>query len=176
MLLAAVSWTVGNALGELTRRAAPDRVVRLRYEDLREDPAAALRAIGAAFGLPVDDVVAKLLRGEAFPVGTNVGGNHIRHEGVRALRPPGVEARPPLPRWAELATVALCWPLMRQYGYLPRLRPTAGVPAEQARLGASPAGASRAGRRARPTRASGGPTRCRVERPERVRLPPRGSG
>jgi Sulfotransferase family len=117
LLLAAVAWTVGNVLGELTRRAAPDRVLRLRYEDLRRDPAGAVRAIGAAFGLPVEDVVARLEAGEAFPVGHNVCGNHIRH--ARTVRfDAGAEgARPPLPRWAERATVLLCWPLMRRYGY-----------------------------------------------------------
>jgi hypothetical protein len=117
LLLAAASWTVGNALCELTRRAHPDRALRLRYEDLRDDPAGAVRAIGAAFGLPVGDVVERLARGEAVPVGHNVGGNHIRKE-ERVRFDPGAErARPPLPRWAELATLALCWPLMRLYGY-----------------------------------------------------------
>jgi hypothetical protein len=117
LLLAAVSWSAGNVLGELTRRAAPDRVLRLRYEDLRDDPAGAVRAIGTAFGLPVDDVVAKLESGEPFPVGHNVGGNHIRHEGAVRFDAKVEKARPPLPRWAERATVLLCWPLMRRYGY-----------------------------------------------------------
>ena len=117
LLLAAVSWSVGNVLGELTRRAAPDRVLRLRYEDLRDDPAGAVRAIGTAFGLPVDDVVARLESGEPFPVGHNVGGNHIRHERAVRFDAKVEKARPPLPRWAERATVMLCWPLMRRYGY-----------------------------------------------------------
>ena len=117
LLLAAASWTVGNALGELTRRAAPDRVLRLRYEDLCRDPAGAVRAIGAAFGLPVEDVVARLESGEPFPVGHNVGGNHIRHAGTVRFDAEAERARPPLPRWAERATLLLCWPLMRHYGY-----------------------------------------------------------
>jgi hypothetical protein len=117
LLLAAASWTVGNVLGELTRRAAPDRVLRLRYEDLRDDPAGAVRAIGAAFGLPVEDVVERLERGEPFPVGHNVGGNHIRRQGAVRFDREAERARPPLPRWAERATLALCWPLMRRYGY-----------------------------------------------------------
>ena len=117
LLLAAVAWTVGNVLGELTRRAAPDRVLRLRYEDLRDDPAGTVRAIGAAFGLPVEDVVARLESGEPFPVGHNVCGNHIRHAGAVRFDAEADRTRPPLPRWAERATVLLCWPLMRRYGY-----------------------------------------------------------
>ena len=91
--------------------------MRLRYEDLCRDPAGAVRAIGAAFGLPVEDVVAKLEGGEPFPVGHNVGGNHIRHAGAVRFDAGAEGARPPLPRWAERATVLLCWPLMRYYGY-----------------------------------------------------------
>lgn len=117
LLLSAASWTVGNALCELARRAAPDRVLRLRYEDLRDDPAGAVRAIGAAFGVPVEDVASRLERGEPFLVGHNVGGNHIRHEREVRFDVGAERARPPLPRWAELVTVALCWSLMRRYDY-----------------------------------------------------------
>jgi hypothetical protein len=119
LLLGAASWTVGNALCELTRRAYPDRVLTLRYEDLRDDPAGAVEAVGAAFGVPVADVVERLALGEAFPVGHNVGGNHIRLQGEVRFDGAAERARPPLPRWAELATLALCWPLMRRYGYGP---------------------------------------------------------
>src|SRR3954454_2174147 len=49
VLLGALSWTVGSALGELAARAAPGRVLRVRYEDLCRDPAGAVRNIGAAF-------------------------------------------------------------------------------------------------------------------------------
>src|SRR3954447_5879824 len=71
VLLGALSWTVGSALGDLAARVAPDRVLRLRYEDLCRDPAAAVRAVGTAFGVPVEDVAAGLERGEAFRVGHN---------------------------------------------------------------------------------------------------------
>ena len=117
VLLGALSWAVGSVLGELAVRAAPGRALRLRYEDFCRDPAAAVRAIGATFGLEVGDVAAGLERGEAFRVGHNVGGNHIRHH--REVRfDAGTEAtRPPLPRWAELVTLLICWPLMLYYGY-----------------------------------------------------------
>src|SRR5947209_4412406 len=49
VLLGALSWTVGSALGELAARVAPGRALRLRYEDLCRDPAGAVRAVGAAF-------------------------------------------------------------------------------------------------------------------------------
>ena len=138
LLLAAGSWVVGNLCAELAVRAAPERVLRLRYEDLRDDPAGAIRAIGAAFGLPVDDVLGRLERGEPFPVGHNVGGNHIRREREVRFDPGTERKRPPLPAWADLATTLVCWPLMRRYGY-PLRRPatlspppSAGRPAKAA--------------------------------------------
>ena len=87
---------VGNLCAELAG-AAPAAHVRLRYEDLRDDPAGAIRAVGAAFGLPVDDVVGRLGRGEPFPVGHNVGGNHIRREREVRFDPGTERKRPPCP-------------------------------------------------------------------------------
>jgi hypothetical protein len=117
ILLGAVSWLVGSALAELVHKAAPDRVLRLRYEDLRDNPAAAVRMIGAALGVPVEDVAARLDQGQTLTIGHQVGGNDIRYAGeIRFDREAG-RNHPPLPRWAELVTVAVCWPLMRRYGY-----------------------------------------------------------
>jgi hypothetical protein len=126
LVLAAASWTVGNLLGELVRRSAPGRVMQLRYEDLRDDPVAAIHQIGTFFGLPIEDVAEKLLRQEPLATGHNVGGNHIRLEGAVRFDSGVERSRPPMPRWAELATLALCWPLMLRYGYLGR--PGAGTP------------------------------------------------
>jgi hypothetical protein len=118
LLLAAASWTAGNLLCELIARTAPDRVLRVRYEDLRDEPARELRRIGSALGLPVEDVAQRLERGEAFAVGHNIGGNQIR-EGARTIRfePGKEESRRRLPRGIEIMTVLLCWPLMLRYRY-----------------------------------------------------------
>jgi hypothetical protein len=118
LLLAAASWSVGNLIFELIARVAPDRVLRVRYEDLRNEPAREVRRIGSALGLPVEDVAQRLERGEAFAVGHNIGGNQIR-EGARTIRfEPGKErSRGRLPRGIEIMTVLLCWPLMLRYRY-----------------------------------------------------------
>ena len=44
LTLAAASWTIGNLLGELAVRVAPERVLILRYEDLRDRPKEPWRA------------------------------------------------------------------------------------------------------------------------------------
>ena len=84
LLLLAASWTVGNALCELVASAAPRRVLRVRYEDLRGDLAGALRRIGATFGLPLEDVACAVEHGvsPSWSVSHNVGA-------PRPLRGPG---------------------------------------------------------------------------------------
>lgn len=128
MLVAAASWTIGNLICELGRRFAPRRSIRVRYEDLCDQPTAELQRIGRAFNLPLDDLLAKLERGDALPIGHNVGGNEIRNDGRVTFRPERGKAHG-LPRWLELLTFAVCWPLMLAYGYrLGALKQPASTP------------------------------------------------
>lgn len=122
MLLAAASWSVGNLICELVRRFAPGRTIRIRYEDLCDRPAIEIRRIAAAFDLPLDDLAGMLERRAELVIGHNVGGNRIRH-GDKVVFDPQARGEPGLPPWLDLATLALCWPLMLHYGY--RLRSTA---------------------------------------------------
>jgi hypothetical protein len=46
-----------------------------------------------------------------------IGGNDVRLEPGLRFDPQKERKRPKLPRWVERLTVALCWPLMRRYGY-----------------------------------------------------------
>lgn len=117
LLLAALSWSVGNLLAELVARTAPGRVVRVRYEDLRADPAGVLRRIGGAFGFAVEETCRRLARDEPLAAGHNIGGNDVRLEAGLRFDPGKAASRPALPGWLEPATVLLCWPLMRRYGY-----------------------------------------------------------
>lgn len=116
MLLAATSWTVGNLICEIGRWIAPDRMVRVRYEDLCDQPLAEIRRIGDAFGIRLDDLLDKLERGEALSIGHNLGGNQIRHDKQVTFNPDKGKAYG-LPRWLELMAFAVCWPLMLVYGY-----------------------------------------------------------
>ena len=117
LLVAAASWTVGNLLAEIAARRAAGRVLLLRYEDLRDDPAATLRTIAARFGLDLDDSIEKLATGAPLGVQHIIGGNDVRLEAGLRFDPRRESTRRPLPRWVELVTVACCWPLMRRYGY-----------------------------------------------------------
>jgi hypothetical protein len=129
LTLAAASWTVGNLLSEIAVRVAPERVLILRYEDLRDRPREALADIARAFRIDLGDVRALLDRGSVVEIGHNIGGNQVRLEQEVRFDPNKERTRPRLPRWLELVTVALCWPLMRRYGYQVRGRsgPSAGA-------------------------------------------------
>jgi Sulfotransferase family len=113
----AASWTLGNLVCELMARAFPDRVVRVRFEDLCTRPSRELDRIGRAFGLDLADVSSKAADREPLVVGHNIGGNHLRHAADVRFDPSGGRPRPPLPRWLEAASIVLCGPLMWRYGY-----------------------------------------------------------
>jgi hypothetical protein len=126
LALAAASWTVGNALHEIAASRAPGRVIRIRYEDLRDRPAEELARVGTAFGLDVKPVLEMVARGETLPAGHDIGGNDIRLEHGLRFDPKKETTRRALPRWVEMLTVALCWPLMGRYGYALRRTPRLG--------------------------------------------------
>jgi hypothetical protein len=117
VLLAAASWTVGNILGEIAMRHARGRVVVVRYEDLRDDPAGVLERIGDALALDLSGVVGRVGRGEILDTGHVIGGNGIRHEAGLRFDAGKEKTRPRLPLWARTATLLLCWPMMGRYGY-----------------------------------------------------------
>lgn len=117
LLLAAGSWLVGNLLAEIAVRVAPERVIRVRYEDLRDCPDRELYRLGQALGLDPRRSIEKLARGEPFSAGHNIGGNAIRLDQQLRFDPQREAQRPPLPRWVTFVTFCLCWPLMLAYGY-----------------------------------------------------------
>jgi hypothetical protein len=127
LALAAASWTVGNLLHEVAAARAPGRVVRLRYEDLRDRPAEELRRLGRNLGIDVGVPIEMLARGETLPAGHDIGGNDIRLEHGLRFDPAKETTRRALPRWVELVTLAFCWPLMARYGYALRRPPRLGV-------------------------------------------------
>lgn len=117
LVLAAGSWTIGNLLGEIALRRVRGRTLVVRYEDLRDDPEGALARIQATFGLDLGDAIERIRRDEPLAVGHVIGGNGIRLERGLRFDPGKEQTRPRLPRWLQLVTLALCWPMMGRYGY-----------------------------------------------------------
>lgn len=117
LALAALGWTVGNLLFLALSRRDPSRVLLLRYEDLRDQPAEALRRIGGFLGIDLSAAVGRLERNETLSVGHLIGGNDVRLERGLRFDPAKEATRRRLPGWVERMTVALCFPLMPRFGY-----------------------------------------------------------
>ena len=113
----ATGWTLVNLACDEMARAFPDRVVRVRFEDLCARPANELDRIGRAFGLDLAELNSKAMGQEPLVVGHIVGGNQLRHADAVRFNPGGARARPPLPCWLEAVIILLCGPLMWRYGY-----------------------------------------------------------
>ena len=77
-------------------------------------------------GKDVKPVLEMVARGETLPAGHDIGGNDIRLEHGLRFDPQKETTRRALPRWVEMLTVALCWPLMGRYGYALRRTPRLG--------------------------------------------------
>lgn len=120
---AAMMWLMGNIVFELIARSAPDRVLRVRYEDLRDRPVDELRRLGVALGLDLSDVIARVEQGATFESGHMAGGNPVRHEGAVRFEAGRERTRERPPQALLVLTSLLCWPLMLRYGYA--LRPSA---------------------------------------------------
>ncbi|WP_197523058.1 sulfotransferase [Actinokineospora pegani] len=109
-------WTAFNAASELLGRAAPERYLRVRHEDLCADPRSVIAAVMAFAGLdgdnPVDD------RGRvALGVNHTVTGNPDRlSTGVTAIRS-DERWRTALSRREITAATATAAPLLTRYGY-----------------------------------------------------------
>lgn len=136
LMLAALSWSVGNAISELVARQAPERVLRITYEDLRDHPVEQLRRLGRHAGIEVEDSVAKIEQHDTLWPGHIIGGNDVRLEQGLRFDPHKERKRRQPPRWVEPLTIAFCWPLMLRYGYGMRRRtPPSGTAMAEAGSG-----------------------------------------
>jgi hypothetical protein len=122
----ALKWTLVNMVCDLMGRAFPDRVVRVRFEDLCARPAGEIDRIGAAFDLDLNELRSKAEGHEPLAIGHTLSGNRLRHADAVHFDPGGGKAQPPLPRWLEAVSILLCGPLMRRYGYRLRGDPRPG--------------------------------------------------
>ncbi|MFY1702081.1 sulfotransferase family protein [Micromonospora sp. WMMA1923] len=120
---AALLWSVWNAVTVRLFAADPERYLRIRYEDLTADPAAALARITAFAGLGAQPgpLVAPGAVGEPAAVRLapthSVAGNPSRHRtGAVPIRADD-QWRTDLSRWSYAVVTALTWPGLRRLGY-----------------------------------------------------------
>ncbi len=114
---AAMDWILVNLSAEFlaaTHREAP--YVRMRYEDLMDDPSEALRRLGAALGIDFAALGDRAANGEVFGYGHVMSGNQARLRGPRSLRK-DTDWHTGAPSWCRYLCWALAGWLARRYGY-----------------------------------------------------------
>jgi hypothetical protein len=112
-----IEWSAANLAAERALRMNGSRGVQVRYEDLVEDPDAALKMIGAQVELDLACV------GEHIRAGRPISWRHMESGSTHRLAGPALlskdfAARPRFPRRVRLAFYLGGGALSRRYGYL----------------------------------------------------------
>ena len=111
-------WMWTNLSTERTTRALGDqRAVRLAYENLVADPAAAMARLAAILGTDLSPLVDQLTTGTPLVAGHVMAGNRLRMNGRLQLRP-DLDWQAQLPTGQRRLFEQLCRPVLRRYGYL----------------------------------------------------------
>jgi|GEM_PF-2823037 len=115
--LVALSWLVANLQSEVLRIFDSKRILRVRYEDLIEQPEREMKRIGSFLDINVDPLIEAMDQGERIPVGHIIAGNaHMREAGGFIFEPHiGRPVR--LPLKYDIMVKMISWPLMLLYGY-----------------------------------------------------------
>ena len=111
-----LSWMLTNLLALVSEHAlGPDRVMRLRYEDLCQDSEEMLAAMGDFLGIDYSGVSQRIAQQEPLWPGHQIGGNRVRFNR-------GIVFRPDRDWWTGLSRLhrsllVFAWPVMRSLGY-----------------------------------------------------------
>ncbi len=113
----ALSWSWVNVRASLASgRFRPDHRALLRYEDFATRPQGSLATIGRLLEVDMQDLIEKILAGEAMGVGHVIAGNRVRMQGALQLAP-DLAWRRRMTTADRLTTWSIGGILMRRYGY-----------------------------------------------------------
>lgn len=117
VLRAALDWTFANLFTEIVAsRHNNVPYVRIRYEDLMQDPAGVLARVGEVAGINLAALGERAAAGEAFGFGHIMAGNPARGRGPRPLAK-DVDWQSSAPGWVRHVVWAICGLQARRYGY-----------------------------------------------------------
>jgi hypothetical protein len=121
----ALSWGLWNTTTELLFRSRPERLLRIRYEDLVADPATTVSSVLTFLGYAEDSLDS--LDGRRFTRGTShtVAGNPSRLADAPTTLAADRAWEAGMSAPARRAVTALSTPLLLRYGYPIRHRPDA---------------------------------------------------
>lgn len=80
-------WLLTNLACDLVARWAKPNAIRVRYEDLVEDPVREVARIGRLIGIDTSSLGERVSRGDLLDVGHSVAGNRVRMGGPVRLKP-----------------------------------------------------------------------------------------
>ncbi|WP_298908901.1 sulfotransferase [uncultured Aliiroseovarius sp.] len=116
-LRTALRWRMYNSVAERLRtRLAPNRSVRVRYEDISRNPLAELKRISSAVDVDLTEVGSQISQGAKIVPAHQMAGSRLRMKGPMALRYNSdweTEMPKAAKRQVELITGAQLW----RYGY-----------------------------------------------------------
>lgn len=115
ILIAALSWVVGNGLAELICRFSQAPSTRLRHEDLVSSPRQSLRRVEGDLGVSLWPISKELSVGQCIPLGHQLAGNRVRVHGAFRLSSKERGIRLPGKLWRLSSLIV--GPMARRYGY-----------------------------------------------------------
>ena len=113
---ASFGWLLTNTCSDLVLRSTDLQGVRVKYEDLVEQPEKVLDKIGGVLQIKFEPVVDLLFSGREMAIGHNIAGNRIRKAGSIHLRP-DYEWNEQMPGRDKRAFWLLAGRQARKYGY-----------------------------------------------------------
>ncbi|MBW1999944.1 MAG: sulfotransferase [Deltaproteobacteria bacterium] len=114
--LASFEWVLNNAASGFLLTEAYSQGIRIRYEDLVEQPGKVLTDMGRALEIGLEPVIDALLSGKEMRIGHNIAGNRVRMTGSIRLKP-DCEWKERLPRYDQRVFWLLAGSLAKKYGY-----------------------------------------------------------
>lgn len=115
---AAMFWTVTNLQSAWVLRQVPaKKSIRLRYEDLVNQPQQTLTKIENLLKVDLTTLVDAIMAGSSFTVGHNISGNRLRMAGSVSFRA-DTEWQKMMPRRQQKIFYMLTGPLLRRFGYI----------------------------------------------------------
>jgi hypothetical protein len=113
---ASLDWLLTNGCADFVLKRADLPGVRVKYEELVEQPVKVLEEIGEVLGVQLSPVADLLLSGKEMAIGHNIAGNRIRKAGSIRLRP-DYEWNERMPRTEKRAFWLLAGRQAKKYGY-----------------------------------------------------------
>ncbi len=116
VIMAAVSWLVGNILCELLKIKYDDKIITVKYEELCKNPKHVLERICSHLNLNSETLVSKIKKDNDLQIGNQISGNNMLGERKFKLKK-SKGGRKKMHWFYFAACKIITYPLSKYYGY-----------------------------------------------------------